>query len=986
MKGKPVMRKPGKGLLCSYLQYLLLLLAIFSVSTGTSIAQDKTTADRTVNGTVRSSKGDTLSAVTIIVKGSSISTTTDENGQFSFKVPAGATELVVSFAGMKEQTVPIGSGKDLQIVLQEGGMLEEVVAIGYGTMRRKDLSGSIANISEKDFNKGVVTSPEQLLQGKVSGLVVTRPGGDPNQQPTMRLRGSTSLLGGNGPLVVIDGVPGASMNSVAPQDIASISVLKDASATAIYGARSANGVILITTKKGRPGKTTVSYNGYYATEKLANNLDMLTASEWRQYVKDNNITNAMDYGADTKWHEEVYQTGYSQNHNLNLTGGTKTSTYRASVNYLDQKGIVVTNGLRRVNASLAFDQSALDGKLRFLLNANTTMEDWNAVPTPNVFAYALNLNPTIPVYDENGQFKEVTGYEYWNPVAMLHQMRSDNKRNQFLGRMQVDYKFLDGFTASVNGAISRSNMMGGYFESKDSRSAEQINGLARRTASDYNTKLLETTLTYDKRIGDKHRVNAIGGYSYQEFVPENFMAQNRNFISDLFLYNNLGAGNNLTPSDVSSYKEANKLISFYARANYSFDGKYIVTGTIRRDGSTRFGKDNKWGYFPSGSVAWMINRENFMQNADFIDELKLRVSYGVTGNQDISNYRSLALYGAAGFYYQNGEFVTQYSPNQNPNPNLKWERTAQMDIGIDYSFLRGRIRGAIDYYDKQTSDLLYDYPVPTPPYQFNTMTANVGQVSNKGIEISIESEIIERKNFNWTAGLNFARNVNKLKSLSNDEFKLDVVYTGEWSLNGLQETPQILKPGYSIGTFYGAKYTGRDENGIFQFEDVSGDGKFVYADDRTVIGNAQPKFTLNLSNVFNYKAFSLSFLMRGVFGHDIANSTALYLNDMNRMPGNNVLKSALGIAKQPLVYSSYYIEDGSFARMEYLSLGYNVKLRPGSKVEALRLSLTANNLFIITNYTGIDPEVNADGLLPGIDARNYYPKTRSFALGIHVAF
>ncbi|WEK34536.1 MAG: TonB-dependent receptor [Candidatus Pseudobacter hemicellulosilyticus] len=984
MKATPVLHTPGKGLFCPSLRNGLLLLFLLLANYFTASAQD-----RTISGTVVNSKGEGLSGVTVAasISNRTVNTTTDEAGKFSLRIPTGTGTLTISYVGMKTLTQAINGQTQFSITLEdEGALLNEVVAIGYGTMRKRDLSGSVANISEKDFNKGVVTSPEQLMQGKVSGLVITRNGGDPTAQPTMRLRGSTSLLGGNGPLVVIDGVPGASMNTVAPQDIASISVLKDASATAIYGARSANGVILITTKKGRPGKTLVTYSGYYATEKLRKNLDILTADEWRQYVKDNNITNAMDYGANTNWHEEIYRTGSSQNHNLNLTGGTENSTYRASLNVLDQKGIAINNDLQRVNGSFSFDQQALDGKLRFLLNANTTVETFSNVPTPNVFAYASNLNPTIPVYTPEGNFMEVTGYEYFNPVAMLHQMTSDSKRNQFLGRMQLDYNFLPGFTASVNGAFSRDNLMTGYFESRNSRSAETINGLARRTASEYNTKLLETTLTYDKRVGDKHRINAIAGYSYQEFTPENFSAQNRNFITDNFSYNNLGAGNNLQPTDVSSYKEANKLISFYTRANYSFDGKYIFTGTIRRDGSTRFGDDNKWGYFPSGSVAWVISRENFMQDISFLNELKLRVSYGITGNQDIPNYRSRALYGAAGYYYQGGQFLTQYAPNQNPNPHLRWEKTAQLDIGIDYAFLGGRLRGSLDYYSKQTSDLLYDYPVPSPPYQFPTMLANVGEVSNKGIELSIDGTIIEQKDFQWTAGINFARNKNMLKSLSDNEFSLDVVYTGEWALGGLQETPQILKPGYAIGTFYGAKYTGRDNNGIFQFEDVSGDGKFVYADDRTVIGNAQPKFTMNFSNMFNYKNFSLAFLFRGVFGNDIANSTALYLNDQNRLPGNNVLKSALDIAKQPLVYSSYYIEDGSFVRLEYLSLAYNVPVKPQSKVKNLQVSLTANNLFLITNYTGIDPEVNADGLVLGIDARNYYPKTRAISLGVNVSF
>jgi len=967
-----------------YQRILLMILGFGLLNTG--VFAQGGSQDRVISGVVVSTTGETLPGAAVVVEGTTIGAATDIDGNFTLRVPARTANVSVKLIGMKTLIVPLTSSDSYRIVMEDESFeLGEVVAIGYGNIQKKDLSGSVANVTQEKFNKGVVTSAAQLIKGQVAGLVVTTPGGDPTTEATIRLRGTTSLMGGNGPLIVIDGVPDASLSSVAPQDIESISVLKDASAAAIYGARSANGVIMVTTKKGQTGKTSIAYDGYFAVENIANSLDMLTASDWRQWVKDNNVTNALDYGGDTDWVNEIYRTGYSQNHNLSLTGGTTNSSYRASVNFLDQKGIAKTNDLQRINGNISFDQKALDDKLRVLLNANATIEDWNAVPTANVFAYALNLNPTIPVYNEDGSFKEVSGYEYYNPVAMLNQMKSEYQRNQFMGRLQVDYSFLDMFTASVNGSMTRNSLMQGYYESRESRSAEQINGLARRFSQLRNTRLLEAMLTFDKTFGN-HKVNAIAGYSYQDFTREEFTAQNRGFATDLFEWNNLGAGNDLRPTDISSYKEKSKLISFYARANYSYAGKYIFTGTIRRDGSTKFGKDNKWGTFPSASLAWRISEENFMDNAAFVDDLKLRVSYGVTGNQAIDSYKSVALYGSSGYYYQGGTFTTQYATTQNENPNLKWEETAQLDLGIDYYLFGGLLRGSLDYYNKKTSNLLYNYPVPSPPYQYSSMMANVGEVSNKGIELSIESTPINKGDFRWDVGFNFAKNKNELVSLSNDEFSLDVVYTGEWSLNGLQETPQILKPGYSIGTFYGAKYTGQDENGIFQYEDVSGDGKFVYADDRTIIGNAQPDFTMNMTNSFSYKNFSLSFMLRGVFGHDIANSTRLYLDDINRMPGSNVLKTALDKAAQTLVYSSYYIEDGSFVRLDYLTLGYDFKLKPTSKVKNLRLSATANNLFIITGYSGIDPEINSDGLVFGIDARNYYPKTRSFSLGLNVTF
>lgn len=963
---------------------LLLFFVSLSLFCVTLEAQGQT---KKVTGTVTTTTGEVLIGVTVGVEGTTNATMTDLDGDFELSVQATDKNLSVTFIGMKKKTVPIGSGQNLRIELEEDAVyLEEVVAVGYGNMQKKDLSGSISNITDKDFNRGIVNSPEKLIAGKVAGLVITSPGGDPTQTSSIRLRGTTSLVGGNTPLIVIDGVPGGAFNSISPQDIESISVLKDASAAAIYGARSANGIIMITTKKGQSGRTSIAYDGYFGFENIANNLDMVSADEWRAYNEEHNL-GLKDYGSSTEWHKEPYRTGYSQNHNISIMGGTDNSSYRASVNFLDQTGTVKTNKLQRLNASFALDQYALDKKLRVQLNANGTIEDFRNVPTTDVFAYSYNLNPTMPVYNDDGSYFEIDGMANYNPVAMLNQMKRENKRNIFNGRMQIDYRFLDMFTAALNGSYSRASLLTGYHESKYSRAAEDIKpfgGLANRSNTTNDSRLFESTLTFDHTFGKNHKVNVVGGYSYQDFTNEYFFAQNRGFVTDLFGYNNLGAGNKLQPGDVSSNKNSNKLISFYGRANYSMDGKYIATVTVRRDGSSKFGANNKWGTFPSASIAWRMSQEEFLKGSDFVDDLKLRVSYGITGNEAISSYNSVALYGTSGYYYVDGNYYTAYGPSQNNNPNLKWEETAQLDLGVDYYFLRGRLRGSVDYYNKQTSNLLYTYPVPSPPYQYGTMMANVGKMENKGFEFSVEGTIIDNKDWKWDAGINFATNKSKIKSLSNDEFQRDVVYTGEWSLGGLQETTQILKPGYALGTFYGAKYIGQDENGIFQY-DPGEDGVYKYADDRQVIGCAQPDFTMNLTNTISYKSLSLSFMLRGVFGNDVVNSTRLYLDDINRIKTANVLRTAFDKAAQDLVYSSYYVEDGSFVRLEYLTLSYDFKLKT-NKIKTLRLSATANNLFLITSYSGIDPEVSADGVVFGIDARNYYPKTRSFSLGLNLSF
>ena len=474
------------------------------------------------------------------------------------------------------------------------------------------------------------------------------------------------------------------------------------------------------------------------------------------------------------------------------------------------------------------------------------------------------------------------------------------------------------------------------------------------------------------------------GYSWQKYINEGFNVANRDFVTDLFEYNNINVGMDLLPGDVGSYKNSSKLISFYGRVTYDYKGKYLVTATLRRDGSSKFGANHKWGTFPSASVAWRISDEGFMKSAEWLDDLKIRASYGVTGNQDIGNYKTMAIYGDAGYYYNNGEYNTQYSPIQNENPDLKWEQTAQLDLGVDFSFFNGRLRGAVDYYNKRTTDLLYEYPVPVPPYLYGTMMANVGVVTNKGFEISLNTIPVQTRNFRWDLGVNMAHNENMLVSLSNEQYSRDKIYLGSYSITGLAETTVIMESGHPIGTFYGAKYIGTDENGIFQYADINGDGKFVYADDRTYIGNPQPDFTLNITSQFQYKNFFASFLLRGVFGNDVVNGTALYLGDINRMPGENVLDIALDKAPQTPVYSSYYVEDGSFLRLDNLQVGYDFKFKPDSMVKNVRLTLNCNNLFIITKYTGIDPEVSQDGTVFGIDARNYYPKTRSFSLGLNI--
>lgn len=947
-----------------------------------------------IKGTVTGSDGKPVIAASVMVpelKG--VGVVTDTDGQYKLVLTsqqaAEGKHLEYAFLGMKTVVMSLPKvSKVIDVVLEDdAATLQDVVVIGYGSVLKKDLTGSVVNVSEKQFNKGIVTSATDLIAGQVAGLVVTKAGGDPTAGATLRLRGTTSLMGGNDPLVVIDGVPGSNLNIISPEDIASISVLKDASAAAIYGARSANGVIIITTKKGQEGKSSVSYNGYYAVEKASKLLDLMTASDFRKYVADNNIESALDYGADTDWQQAILRLGSSQSHGISIHGGTAKSQYRASLTFLDRQGIVIDNDLKRLNADVSFVQHAMDDKLTVNFSLLATYEDWKDISfCGDVWTYAYNLNPTAPVYNEDGSYHLLHTYMNFNPVSEIMQTSMSKSRQYTQGRIAVDYKILDCLSAGVSGAMSRNNFISGYYTPSTTETGKPSSGLGNRTTDYSNMMLLETNLTFNKEFG-KHSLNAIAGYSWQKYIDEGFNATNREFTTDVFKYNNLNAGNDLLDTDVGSYKNSSKLISFYGRLNYNYDSKYLFTATVRRDGSSKFGKNNRWGVFPSASFAWRLSAEDFMSGASsWLDDLKIRVSYGITGNQAIGNYKTIAIYGPWGYYYKDGDFYPQYAPTQNANPDLKWEKTSQLDLGIDYSFFNGRLRGSFELYDKLTSDLLYEYDVPVPPYQYSSMMANVGVTSNKGIEFTIAGTPVQTRDFRWDAGFNFARNRNILVSMSNNEFSREQVYLGSYSISGIAETTVILEAGQPIGTFYGARCVGIDEDGILQYDDVNGDGKFVYSDDRTYIGNPQPDFTANFSSTFNYKQWFASFLLRGVFGNDIINGTSMVLQDISRFPGENVMKSALKKAPQTLIYSSYYVEDGSFLRLDNFQFGYDFKFKESSPIQKLRLSLTANNLFVLTKYSGMDPEVNQNGLVFGIDARNYYPKTRSVSLGLNVTF
>ncbi|MCO4291993.1 TonB-dependent receptor [Solitalea sp. MAHUQ-68] len=979
-------------------RYNLALLLLVCLS---AMAFAKPVEDVTVNGTVADTKGTPLPGVSISVKGSTAGTTTDNDGKFKITVPA---KTVLHFAFIGFDAREMIANPTMYVTLQESvTSLSQVtvVSIGYGSARKNDLTGAINSVNANKFTKGVITSTEQVLQGRIAGLTVNRAGGDPTHGSSMRLRGGTSLTASSYPLVVVDGVLGADINTISPDDIESMDVLKDASATAIYGARGANGVIIVNTKKPATGRVKVDLSGYGSFGYTANSIDMLSANQWRKYVRDNNIGGAVDYGATTDWQDAISQNAFSQGYNLALSGGNEKSTYRASLNLMQNNGTIITSKLNRLNGKINVTQKAINDRLNIDLSLSSTYDKFKPIDY-NALRYMYNVNPTMPIYDADGKYFEARGnLDYNNPVAQLEQLKNDNTTSRFLGVSKFDFQIVNGLKAVANLSYINNSFEGLYYAPTNSMTGQNDNGFGSQSGNKVNEKLMELYLNYDAKIAADHSINLVGGYSYFDSQNEFYGLSRRGFNSDTFGYYNLGSGQDYRVSDIYNGKTDWKLISFFGRASYNFKGKYMVSGTLRNDGSTKFGANNKWGLFPSGAVAWNMADEAFLKDVNWLNQLKLRAGYGLSGNQEgIAPYTSLALSGPLNgeLYYDSASnsWKNAYGPIQNNNPDLKWETTAQLDIGVDFT-LFNRITGTIDYYDKQTNDLLYTYRVPQPPYLYSTILANVGNLSNKGVELTLNASVYNTDKFKWNIDFNIAKNKQKITKLSNDAYTTEAVYSGLLVNRGFSNVyTQVIKEGYAPGTFWGPKFLGIDDSGKFMLEDLNGDGQITDADGQ-YLGDAQPDFTGGLGMNFSYKNFDAGFSMYGLFGQKLLNATGMSITDDNRLPSNNVPDGSLkdNITDQAR-FSSYWIQNGSFLRMQYLTLGYRFKTKPNSWLHNARVYVTGENLFLITKYDGADPEISLDGLsMPGID--NYitpqggsnpgtYPKARTFSLGASLSF
>lgn len=943
--------------------------------------------------------GEPLPGVNVVVQGSNIGTNTDADGKYSIDLKSNDVTLDFTFIGYAKQSIQVQGQTVINVQLvSDLKFLDEVVVVGYGKSSKKNITGSVSTVSEKDMNKGVYSSPAQMLQGKVPGLNITR-SGDPTARPSITLRGPSTLRTGEAmePFYVIDGVPGASIEAVASDDIISIDVLRDASSTAIYGSRAANGVIMVSTRRAKAGQSYVNYSGYMAVENISNRIDMLSADELRNYLTAVNKVPFNDDGSSTNWQNEVTRTGVSHNHNLSFGGGSEKTTYGASINYLNNQGIIKTSSLDRWTARINVEQKAFNNKVTVGLNLTNASTNKHVV-RPEIFANMLKYLPTVGIFNEDGSYFENTqNSNYYNPVALLNNDIEDQKIINQLANATLKINLLPGLTYDANISLQNNEIQRNQYSKQASTMHLGANGYSIRSEYTDVRTLAENYLTFEK-IFAKHNLKVLAGYSWQEDkLNDGFQAANSNFISDDLLYNNLSLGS--SPEKVNNVDrfgnatiQTLRIISLYSRLNYQFNNTYLLQATLRRDGSSAFGTNNQWGTFPSASIGWRIINESFMANMKFVSDLKLRLGYGISGNSlGFDPMISRLKYGVTGVTYINGVQLQAIGVTQNENPDLKWESTAMTNLGLDFGFLGDRITGTIELYNKQTSDLIWYYPVSTTKYLYPNLWANVGKVSNKGVEFQINATPVKTSDFQWTTSFNISRNVNKVISLSNDQFptftRIETAGIGGKGQSG--NPTQVIKEGEPIGTFYLRQYAGRNDKGVSMFYLANGDtSKVVTVADFAECGSAQPKFMFGWNNTIIYKNFDISFFVRGVSGNKILNGTLASLNDVNNASNNNIPKFSLdepATDVNSFYYSDRYLEDGSYLRLDNATLGYTLKLN-NAGIKSARIYITTNNLFVLTKYRGIDPEINLGGIEPGIDNNNFYPKTRSFMMGVNISF
>ena len=963
-------------------------------------------SQKTISGKISDVKGVPIPGVTVKEKNISNGVVSDFDGNYKITTEGDSPILVFSFIGYKTKEVKVGNQSIVNVQLEENlEALSEVVVIGYGTQRRADVTSAVSTVKSDDFIQGNVKDAAQLIQGKVAGLSVSSPSGDPTAGAQIMLRGISSINGNTAPLVLVDGVPG-SLQTVAPEDIASIDVLKDGSATAIYGTRGTNGVIIITTKDaGKAKEPTIDYNGYVSFSSISNKLNFLNADELRQKYQEGYTfagANFEDFGANTDWLDQITRNAVSTVHNLIYRGGNETSNLTASLNYRNNEGVFIKTDNKKYTGRIDVNHEMFDGKLKSNFSVIVSEQSFFTGGDgysfdPYVYRQALIRNPTEPVRNEDGSWFERDIYFYDNPVAYLEETKGQNRyRNmRFTGSMA--YSPIDNLT--IKGLFTRkgNSNIRGFYQTKNhvSTTKNGINGYASRGTDDYVGNYGELTAHYHGSVG-KHKFTALVGYNYEDNTNEGFYATNRDFPTDAYTYNNIGIGQGLPLGEagMGSYKNSDKLIAFFSRVTYNYDDKYLLMASLRHEGSSRFGADNKWGNFPGVSVGWRINEEDFLKDKSWINNLKFRAGFGVTGINAGSSYQSLSSLNYNNYFLYNNRWIRELIPARNANPDLRWEKKEEFNVGLDFDFLDGRLSGSVDYYDRTTKDALYNYDVPVPPYLYGSIMANVAQLNNKGFEALLNVVPVKSENFTWNSNFTFSTNKNKLVSLSNDQFQTtnDFFYTG-YTGEPIQTSTHIVQVGQPIGNFYGLKSVGVTEDGVFLIE--TPDGQTIPANesssaDRQILGNGLPKYYLSWNNSVKYKNWDLNVNMRGAFSYQILNFSRMFYENPNI--NYNTLDSAFDKVYGKAVltdvqrYVSYYIENGDFWKIDNVTLGYTFNTESLDFIKNFRVYASGMNLATITGYSGVDPEVNRIGLSPGNDERDKFPTTRTFSLGLNLTF
>lgn len=967
-----------------------------------------TEAKAGIRGVVTDAAGNPLIGVTVRLKSEPRGTTTDVDGRFQLIAKQGDI-LIVSYIGYVTQEVKVGKAATLHISLAEDiALLDEVVVIGYGSVSKKELTSAVSHISGKDMLKIGNGNPAMQIQGKVAGVNIDNTASaDPNGSTNIQIRGVGSRSAGLGPLVVIDGVPGGSLDNVNENDVESIDILKDGAASAIYGTRGSNGVIVITTKKGQAdGNVHTSYSGFLNIATPITELEVLSADEFRKYKRGD------DYGADTNWFDEITKTGISHSHTLQISGGNSKNSYKGTIDVKNSEGIDLRSDKKEVGARLTLNHTAKNELYNIVVNVAPRTVKYNDSDY-SVFWTALMVNPTIPVKnpDDPSKYYKLTGWDTYNPVETLRLDESGGEKKllNWDGTFKLNLLPLLGkgkshyLTTQIMIAQQIIDTDAFFFRPSVSTHAEQngFKGEASRSYSKSKQETLEWLFNYMFEK-NQHQLKVMGGYSYQYFVNSGFNAQNKDFASDLLSYNNLGAGTYNSAAigrlGMGSYKNDSKLIAFFGRISYNWANKYFATFSLRHEGSSKFGTNNKWGSFPAVSAGWRISEEQFLKEVNWLDDLKIRGDYGVTGNQDFSSYMSLSTMASYDLNYYKGQYITGWSFSNNPNASLKWEKGKNWNVGIDFSLFGYRLNGSVNYYSRKQSDLLGTYAVPLPPNGAPTTFVNVGTMKNTGVEIDLNWNAVKSKDFDYSLGLVGSTSSNCFISFSDQTYSGNSYY---WmssfpSYPGNPGALQRIEEGERIGNFYTFKYAGVNEEGRWLIYNRAGDIIPIEQgtdEDKRVVGNGLPKFTMSMSHSFRYKDIDLSLFFRGNFGFQIYDAHNMYYGLSSAAPNTNVLKTAYSENKEVVqgtnVHSSYFVHDGDFLKLDVATLGYNLKLH-SKWIDRARIYMTARNLFTLRGYhNGLDVDSYAvNGMQPGVPTNktSYYPSSRQYLFGIEVNF